>query len=257
MNTAYIYGLFDPETKLLRYIGRTRNPEQRLYQHLYQHRNWKGDETHKIHWLSFLLERGLEPEMEILDECPEDDIEELKRLEEFYINYFKFLGAPLTNGTPKSFGVVSHTPETIAKMADIQKNRKAEINAKISNTLKGRKMSPEAYASLMKKVNSPKWKARMSKIHKGKKLTEEQKQHLRSIKLGVKRSPDFCRKVSAALKGKPKSPEMIAKLAEINRNRVYAPQTEEHKANRRAAFQKAMERRKQSQLDTQPQEAVA
>lgn len=253
--TNFIYTLEDPrEPGVVRYLGRTNNPQKRLYQHLYQHRNWPGRPTHKIHWISSVLDQGLAPVMEVLEEIPDGTPEEeIRKTEEFYISYLKSLGAPLTNGTPKSAGVVQHTPEALAKMAEFQRNRKAEVNQKISKTLKGRKMSPEQYAKHMERVNSPEWKARMSQVHKGKKLSQAEKDHISEVQTGRKRSAETCKNISAALKGHVKSEEHRRNMALSHLGKPMGPQTPEQIAKRVEATKRTKLLKKQLQLDTQPQ----
>lgn len=167
--------------------------------------------------------------------------EEIEQAEIFYIDQYIANGANLTNSTGRSWGVVEHTPEVVAKMAEIQRNRKAEINAKISATLTGRKMDPETYAKLLVKVNSPEWKEKMSKVHKGKSLTEEQKAHLSEFHTGRKRPPETGAKISAALKGRKKTPEHVERSAAAHRGMKWGPQSEEHRAKLSAA-QKGIKR---------------
>lgn len=189
--------------------------------------------------------------MEIVEEFPIEQVDELMKAEEFHINYLKFLGAPLTNSTEKSFGVVEHTPEAIAKMQAFQASRSAKTNEKISNSLKGRKMPAEQYEKFLNRINSPEWKAKMSKVHKGKTLTEEQKQYLSKIQLGSKKSEETKRKIAESMKGKIKTAEHVEKIAAFNRGRKLGPQTPEQIAKRMAAKRATMEAKK-LQLVIQP-----
>lgn len=241
MKTNYIYSLEDlANPGVVRYIGRTNNPARRLF----QHKSLRGNRCHKIHWISEVLKSGGDIKMEILEEYPAENEADMKSAEEFYISYLKFLGSPLTNSTHLSCGVVQHSPEIRAKMSEIQKLRKPEVNAKISATLAGRKMDPERYAKLLARVQSPEWKEKMSKVHKGKKLTDEQKEHLSKIRTGMK-IPGVGAKISASLKGKPKSPEHIEKSAAAHRGKKLGPQTPEQIARRVEARLATMARKKQ------------
>lgn len=65
----YIYGLKDPETKEIRYIGRSKHPYQRLFEH-HQPRRTKT-KTHHNHWINSLVAKGLRAEITILEECDE------------------------------------------------------------------------------------------------------------------------------------------------------------------------------------------
>ena len=61
----YIYGLEDPETHEIRYVGKAKNPKARYRQHLYGH---DLSNNHKQNWINSLLEKGLRPELIVLEE---------------------------------------------------------------------------------------------------------------------------------------------------------------------------------------------
>lgn len=63
-----IYGLFCPLAGAVRYIGKTCEPEKRLYAHIYAAR---ADGTWKDRWIAKVLAAGLKPSMVILEEVPE------------------------------------------------------------------------------------------------------------------------------------------------------------------------------------------
>ena len=65
--TDYIYALKDPNTKEIRYIGKTIRPMVRLKQHVDEAKNRKII-SHKTNWIYGLLTNGQEPIMEILKE---------------------------------------------------------------------------------------------------------------------------------------------------------------------------------------------
>lgn len=241
MKNHFIYTLEDPRNPgVIRYVGRTNNPTKRLN----EHKRCRGRECHKIHWIKSVLNDGSSIKMDVIDECPPHEVEEL---EEFYISYFKFLGCNLTNSTGKSFGVVNHSPETIEKMSAIQSSRRAEVNDKISRSLIGIPMDASRREKHLLRVNSPEWKAKMSQVHKGKTLTESQRQHLSKIRSGWKWNEETKRKISAAHKGKAKSPEHIKKIADTQRGSKRGPQTPEQIAARMASTRATKELKKQFQ----------
>lgn len=87
-----IYGLSDPRTSELRYVGRTkRKLNVRLQQHLQP--AYLKPNTHKNAWVKSLLSDGIKPEIFEIETT--EDFE----AEEFWIAYFKSLGCNLTNGT--------------------------------------------------------------------------------------------------------------------------------------------------------------
>lgn len=82
----YIYGLYDPNDPVIRYVGVTKHPEQRLREH----------RTRKCGLSLWQWVRALQhgPEMIILEECNPDVSEER---EHFWINVYKAAGSSLLN----------------------------------------------------------------------------------------------------------------------------------------------------------------
>lgn len=95
--TTSIYGLIDPRTHTLRYVGKTVfAPRRRLAAHMWGARKERR-KRHLFAWLVGLQERSIAPEIIILEEiAPGGDWEEA---EKFWIAYFRFLGADLCNIT--------------------------------------------------------------------------------------------------------------------------------------------------------------
>lgn len=93
-----IYGLVCPESKEIKYIGQTRySPSYRLYGILNKYRNQERKfETKKTLWLRSLENTGLLDQIDsfIIEEC---EINDLGEKEEFWIEYFKSIGADLVN----------------------------------------------------------------------------------------------------------------------------------------------------------------
>jgi hypothetical protein len=68
--TTWIYGLFDPSTKEIKYVGASVRPVERYRQHLtrQQQHTVHGGESKKNEWLAELEDSGTEPELVILEE---------------------------------------------------------------------------------------------------------------------------------------------------------------------------------------------
>lgn len=66
MNTTYIYGLKDPVSLEMRYVGKSNNPIKRLKHHIY---NSKKYNRHCSSWIKSLLNNNLFPILEIIEEC--------------------------------------------------------------------------------------------------------------------------------------------------------------------------------------------
>jgi hypothetical protein len=94
MNTKFIYTLSDPNTGLVRYIGKTNNIRKRLSTHLSN--NHLSTSTKKNNWIISLLRNSEIPLIEVVDEVNSEDID---FYEKFYISLFKSWGFDLLNGT--------------------------------------------------------------------------------------------------------------------------------------------------------------
>jgi hypothetical protein len=128
METTFIYELIDPVTGRTRYIGKSDNPFKRFKGHLadaLQKRNYCA------RWINSVLERGLVPFMELVDEVP---ISEWQFWEREYIRLYRALFFDLTNTTDGG----ENPPVGVNR----GKKHSAEWRAKISASLTGRKRPP-------------------------------------------------------------------------------------------------------------------
>ena len=171
-----IYGLTDPRTEELRYVGMSKNGLKRAKtKHDARCRNWE-----------IQLERlGLRPDAFIIEDLPSSTHGELCEQETFWIGYFRMIGANLTNMTNGGDGV---------KGSPLSKEHKQ----KISIAIKGR-MSPNKG-----NVYSEEICQKMSASHLGKKQSTE---HI------ANRSRALKGRISA-WKGKTLPPEMKIKMSE-------------------------------------------
>lgn len=109
---TYIYALLCPESRAVRYIGKTKNVKTRLYFHI-----WKAKTSH-LHnhcsnWIRSLLSRGLEPEMIVVSTVPVD--EDWQSAEQAAIIEYRARGCDLTNGTAGGDGFHDMRPDVLAK----------------------------------------------------------------------------------------------------------------------------------------------
>jgi len=150
--TIYIYALGDPETGLIRYVGKSIRPKERLQNHI----NEPPCNCHRSHWLQSLKAKGLKPLIIILEEIRGEW--PWQEAERFWIRYLKHMGVNLTNNTSGGDGVTNLPPETRAKMR---------------LTWLGRKHTPEALEKLRRRPRrkaSMATKKKMSKAQKGRKI---------------------------------------------------------------------------------------
>lgn len=176
---VYIYCLIDPSTKEIKYVGKSKNPTNRLKSHISD--SIKGiDNTRKSNWIRKLNKEGLLPELVILEETNEVNWKEAeKKWILFYRNKYD-----LCNHTDGGDGVQNPDYESRQKLSrkriELFKNpefkakcdkvaKSPERRRKISEALKGRSKSSEHVAKIRQ----------LPQNNKGRKLTLE---HIEKIK---------------------------------------------------------------------------
>lgn len=139
-----IYELIDPRDNQPRYIGYTKlSPEKRLKGHFKARSN-----KHKINWLKLLKSQRLEPIPLLIEKVPNG---QHKFWEKYWISQYRTWGFDLLNATEGGDGVEDHTGEIARRIGDAQrgvpnKPSSPETRKKISDSLKGKKKSPESIA---------------------------------------------------------------------------------------------------------------
>lgn len=202
MEATFIYSLSDPDTKKVRYIGKSNEPERRFLRHL---KDAHKKTSHKACWIFSLQERGKRPVLAILREVPSDD---WQLWETEYISVFRECGDDLTN------------------IADGGEGPSSEICKKISaagvgnSYAKGFKHSAETRAKISAGLQG-------NIYRRGKKLSPEHRQKLIASNLGRVRSPETCLKISVSNLGKPKSEETRKKMSAAKRGTKHSAETRE------------------------------
>lgn len=118
---AIIYGLIDPLTQQLRYVGRTIQPLAiRLRQHIETSKR-KKSMSGKCQWIRSLLRVGVKPE---IFEIERVTLKASPEAEGTWIAYFRYIGAALLNEQSHNVGgsrsyVVDWTEERIARLGKI------------------------------------------------------------------------------------------------------------------------------------------
>lgn len=160
MRKFLIYGLTDPRTGQVRYIGKSTTGMQRPLQH-------RSDTvTHRGRWIVGLERRGLQYGIVVLYRCKR--AEDLADAECEFIALYRKLGVRLTNCTDGGDGTLGyrHTKESRASIGE--KNR-------IRYT--GRKLTPE-------------WKAKVVAALIGRPVSAETRERMRLAHLGQVNTPE-------------------------------------------------------------------
>ena len=144
-----IYGLTDPRTGLIRYVGKSENPEKRLKGHLRDRRK-----CHRVSWLQSLTALGLRPGLTILEEIDDENWQDAERK---WIKHFREQGIRLTNSTDGGEGLENPSEETRKKISekatgrvhsDEQRKRQSERQKGMPGHFRGRKHTEEARARI-------------------------------------------------------------------------------------------------------------
>lgn len=168
-SVVYVYGLVDPRTGLIRYVGKTKDPKDRIGSHLTEARHVGCPRTYKNYWVRRLLAEGLRPGMLLLCRCDSDGCAE----EVAIIAEFRARGFRLTNGTCGGDGVVNPTPAALARLS-------AALRANPANAEKSRQSIKFAHAANRGKHRSEETKAKISAFHRQRIRTPEELRSLRA-----------------------------------------------------------------------------
>lgn len=126
---SYVYGLQDPRNGQLRYVGKSNNVDKRLCQHI--HRAKSGTDTPVKEWLRELLVENYQPEVFIIEEVP---IQDVYAAEDFWWQYFRYIGADLLNCFRPLDGPLYHREAIVRKVAEFHrgKHRSEQTKERIS-----------------------------------------------------------------------------------------------------------------------------
>lgn len=169
MPNVYIYALVDPRSGLVRYVGKSVRPTDRLSNHC----NEQGN-SHRHRWLRQLRALELKPTLTILEEVTSGT--NWQEAERRWIAYGHAHGWRLTNSTSGGDGVQDLSPEIRARMALTWTGRKhrPESLLRIGLASKGRTHT-QAYKDFMRATMSGRKIVWVNKVSRSLcKLTAEQ-----------------------------------------------------------------------------------
>lgn len=161
---SFIYGLIDPRTNQIRYVGQTTSGFGRLKSHM-KVSYIKHTINRNVGWMKGLLSSGYKPEMIVIEEAAPDRLDDL---EIFYIAYFRMIGANLNNhaeGGVKNRGW-KHSEEWKKRMSETKVGK--PMPAGHANKIRAGQQEHGGTWSKGKKL-SEETKAKMSAAKKGKK----------------------------------------------------------------------------------------
>jgi hypothetical protein len=143
---VFVYGLVDPRTEQVRYVGRSSSGIRRPRRHTAPS-ELRG-KSHKKNWLRQLLAEGFQPRVVVIESLGSP--EELSARERYWIRWFRDAGAPLTNTTAGGEGSLGAKPsiETRQKMSEALKRRDPEVRRQAALKIFGRKRSAESRAQM-------------------------------------------------------------------------------------------------------------
>jgi hypothetical protein len=132
-NQMLVYGLFDPETGKIRYVGKSVSGLRRPNQHVQQSR--LRDDTHKNRWVRGLLERGLKPEIQVLLKC--SSTKDLSFSEVALIRQLREDGEDLTNLTDGGEGTCGYlkTERTKKKISESVRKSRQDLDVRLRISL--------------------------------------------------------------------------------------------------------------------------
>lgn len=220
---CFVYGLVDPRTGEVRYVGKTTRGYTRIRQH-FSPAHLKRDATYKSKWIRALQRLGLMPTCTILEDI--EDPRDLDDAERRWIKEGREKGWRLTNLTDGGEGVPGlknpHTEEWCQKLSVALKGHavSATTRARLSAANKGRTHTTEARANMstaqrtLGKRYGVETRAKMSEAQKGHPVSDEtrQRQSESAKKRGV--APEHLHKLHEGNKGIKRSPETLARMSE-------------------------------------------
>lgn len=199
------------------------------------------ESPYKSNWVSELRALGLTPGLEILEEVPFDQWQEIERE---YIRVFRMIGIRLTNTSFGGEGNAEPTLETRKKMSDASKGRKRSKEhgrkiglAQIGNT-RGRGNKGNTREFSLEHCEKLSVAGKGTQNAAGSVRTDKEKENIsrfmrgNSFALGSKRTPEFCKRLSEVRTGE-KNPNFGKK------------QSVEHIAKRVASIKKTVDAKKE------------
>lgn len=156
-----IYGLIDQRDNQLRYVGKTGlSVKRRLSEHIYG-ASRPGGRTRSKKWIHCLIKNGLQPDVVVLEEVISGG--DWVEAEQFWIAYFRMIGADLCNHTLGGEGHHGLTPSA----DNIEKKKRAAHKNREMYSRLSRSRWKEMRESIISAQNAGKgeaWKRKHAEI---------------------------------------------------------------------------------------------
>lgn len=193
-STTFIYGLCDPTTGQIRYVGKADDPNRRCGFHISSARNPKSSsyKTYTARWIRDLDSKGMKPYYVVLEWVP---VSEWEHWEKWWIDFFFGIGCRLVNTGEAGLGAARNwnkgkpkTADQRKKMSEARKGKSYGPRGPFSPEAReairqgllraGVKPPPLAYENARKSVaGKPAW-------NRGKKMSEETCRKLSAMRMG-------------------------------------------------------------------------
>lgn len=159
---VYIYTLSDPITDIVKYVGKSVNPKDRLRCHIKDAKTKRRNNL-SCNWIKSLLNKNIKPKMDIIDEIEG----EWEWLEIYWIEQFKAWGFKLKNLTNGGDYNPMSNPISRKKLSDKLKNipKSQKHKDKISQTKIGVSVHTEEQKIKYSKMNSGEGNPMFNKKH--------------------------------------------------------------------------------------------
>jgi len=182
-----VYALLDPDTLLIRYIGLTKNPQQRQWEHRSYRKNPHHKQTYYNNWRLKLFNAGKSPIFAVINYYPTEDI--ALEAEAVWIRLAKEAGFKLTNYDPGG--------------KKYNSNRKVTWGDKISAGKKGKRRKPQSKESIEK----------VASAHRGMKRSIESRKRMSEAQIKSGGRDRMIERNKTTKFAYP--PERLAKMSEI------------------------------------------
>lgn len=192
-NKYIIYGLVDPDTRLIRYVGKSSSGLRRPRQHLSKQNKAK---THCANWVRYLTKLGKRPDVVVLQLSSYDA---LNSDEKWWILYGRLSRWALTN---------------LTEGGEVSNGYKHSVDTKqvLSALTKARLSTPEGKQKHVIAHNTPEYKKLASELAQAHRKKDPGV--MVSGKNNIAKQPLIRKKISDSKKGKPRSLETKLKLSE-------------------------------------------